>query len=64
MESGRDSTPWFGVRCLFQHSDPGAATGVLYEERVTLWRAPSAEEAIARAEAEAASYAADLGTPK
>jgi hypothetical protein len=44
---------WFGVRCIIQLAD-GA-----YEERVTLWRAPDSDEALARAEAEATDYAAD-----
>jgi hypothetical protein len=44
---------WFGVRCIIQLAD-GA-----YEERVTLWRAPDSDEALARAEAEATAYAAD-----
>jgi len=34
--------------------------GETYEERITLWRASSAEEAIARAEAEALEYATAL----
>jgi hypothetical protein len=34
--------------------------GETYEERITLWHASSAEEAIARAEAEALEYAAAI----
>jgi hypothetical protein len=54
-----DGTSWYGVRCIFQHGpdDPEATS---YEERVTIWRARSFDEAIERAEAEAARYAADL----
>lgn len=44
---------WFGVRCIIRLTE-GA-----YEERVTLWKAPDADEALARAEAEAIDYAAD-----
>lgn len=45
---------WFSVRCLFHCVNLAPD---LYEERVTLWRADSFEEAIALAEAEAAEYA-------
>jgi hypothetical protein len=45
---------WFAVRHLIQHND-------LFEERVTLWQATSADDAIARAETEAADHAAALG---
>ncbi len=41
---------WFAVRHVIKNDDA-------YEERITLWRADSAEDAIDRAEAEAASYA-------
>lgn len=51
--------PWFAVRCVF--STPSDADGqTLYEERVTLWRAGTFDEAVKRAEAEAAEYAEDL----
>lgn len=46
---------WFGVRCIIQ------LAGGAYEERVTLWKAPDSDEALARAEAEATDYAADNG---
>jgi len=49
---------WFSVRCLFQFADQ---TPNVYEERITLWRADSTEEAIALAEAEAEEYADMLG---
>jgi len=45
---------WFAVRHVVQNE--GA-----FEERVTLWRASSEDEAIARAETEAAEYAASFG---
>lgn len=48
---------WYGVRCLFRWRRPGDGTRRLYEERTTLWRASSFEEAIAKAEAEAQEYA-------
>jgi hypothetical protein len=53
-------TRWFAVRCIFatgEIDDNGVRT---YEERITLWRAPGFDEAIALAEAEAAEYAAVL----
>jgi hypothetical protein len=43
---------WFGVRCLFQWRGQGC-----FEERITMWRATSFEEAIRKAEFEAANYA-------
>lgn len=46
--------PWYAVRCVFRHEPVGG-----YEERVTLWPASSADDAIARAEAEAADYPAE-----
>jgi hypothetical protein len=51
---------WFAVRCVFRHGSALADEPRLYEERVTLWRAGSAEEAIAAAEEEARSYCDDL----
>lgn len=59
---------WFAVRCVFhstenkQESPEFLAPGEhAYEERITLWRAPSADDAIALAEAEAAEYAEQAG---
>ena len=52
------SEPWYTVKCLFHH--PTRKSGdedYLYEERVTLWRAESFEEAHRLAEAEARQYA-------
>ena len=56
MDSPNDE--WFGVRCVLAEARPNASTR--YEERITLWRAKSFEEAIARAEEEAHDYAATL----
>lgn len=49
---------WFAVRCLFDVGWPPEAVGRTYEERITLWRAPTAEAAIGLAEAEAREHAA------
>ena len=54
------STPdsWFSVRCVLRFpGDPRAA----FEERVTLWRAPSMTDAVVLAEAEAGDYAGTVG---
>jgi Domain of unknown function (DUF4288) len=47
---------WYSVRCVFR-CWPHRRWRT-YEERITLWRAASFEEAIAKAEAEAEAYAA------
>ncbi|MFJ1765948.1 hypothetical protein ACIOD2_36860 [Amycolatopsis sp. NPDC088138] len=49
-EGGR----WYSVRCLFQWISYEEKP---YEERITLWRATSMEEAVELAESEAADYA-------
>ncbi|ROP44674.1 hypothetical protein [Pseudokineococcus lusitanus] len=54
------SSGWVAVRCIFHSELDG--TG-MYEERVTLWRTSSMDEAVERAEAEAHEYAAILSTP-
>jgi hypothetical protein len=54
------SEPWYAVKCLFHH--PGRKADdeeYLYEERITLWKANSFEEAHKLAEEEAKQYAAD-----
>lgn len=51
---------WFAVRCVFSMGDLGDDVHT-YEERITLWRAADFEEAIARAESEAADHAASVG---
>jgi hypothetical protein len=48
---------WFSVRCVFRVG-PGLR-GRSYEERLTLWRAESFDQAIILAEAEALGYAAE-----
>jgi hypothetical protein len=51
---------WYAVRSLFRIAgEPESA----YEERITLWRADSPEEAFDRAEAEAVEYAEFIGRP-
>jgi hypothetical protein len=57
------ATSWYSVRCLFQWRGPGKKKRRVYEERITLWRAASFEEAIAKAEAEAIEYLADEDEP-
>jgi hypothetical protein len=55
-----EGSSWYGVRFLFQHG-PADADGTAYEERITVWRAGSFNEAIELAEAEAAEYAELVG---
>lgn len=52
--------PAYSVRCIF-HWQPreGQQLRNLYEERVTLWTAPSIDSAIEMAEADALEYASD-----
>jgi hypothetical protein len=45
---------WYSVRCVF-FIPPD-----MYEERITVWRADSFEEAIARAETDAVEYATKI----
>jgi hypothetical protein len=55
---GGGELEWYGVRCLFwwvQREDQP------FEERVTLWRASSAERAVELAEQEAREYARIIG---
>ncbi|GAB3258316.1 DUF4288 domain-containing protein [Kineosporia babensis] len=55
---------WYAVRCVFQSGWPPASEASCdaraYEERITLWRALSADDAIERAQAEAREYAATI----
>jgi hypothetical protein len=51
-----DGLRWFSTRCVIRF---GGAAGT-YEERITLWRAASFEDAIERAEREVETYAAGL----
>lgn len=53
--SDTNEPSWYGVRCVFRHRHLE-----VYEERVTLWVARSLDEAIARAESEAAEYCEGL----
>lgn len=49
---------WYSVRCIFKHQRRRDMTKRnLYEERITIWRAKSFEEAIEKAEIEAKEYA-------
>jgi hypothetical protein len=54
------STPdsWFSVRCVLRF--PGGPRST-FEERVTLWLAPSMTHAVVLAEAEAGDYAGTVG---
>jgi hypothetical protein len=56
--------PWYGARCIFQHQNLQAKVpgGFVYEERLILVFAASEEEAIEKAEAEAAEYAGSDST--
>jgi hypothetical protein len=53
-----DRPGWYGVRGVFHWT---GAEGTPYEERVTLWRAHSVEDALARSEIEAERYALESG---
>lgn len=45
---------WFTVRCVFRWV---SSDGMPYEERITLWRAESLDDAMEHAEQEAIEYA-------
>ena len=49
---------WYAVRCVFRF-DAASDQESSYEERITLWQATDVDEAIERAEADAAHYAAE-----
>jgi hypothetical protein len=49
---------WYAVRSLF-HDPEGSESA--YEERITLWQATDADDALARAAAEAVEYAEFAG---
>jgi hypothetical protein len=57
VEPERDDR-WYAVRSLFR---VGAEPETAYEERITLWQAGSADDALARAATEAAEYAEFAG---
>jgi hypothetical protein len=52
---------WFTVRCIFQLKSDAEAD-FSYEERLTLWRAESIDDAIRLAEAEASDYETENGS--
>ncbi len=57
---GRVTETWFAVRCVFLLQGLGdleAAGANLYEERITMWKAESSDDALAYAETEATQYA-------
>jgi len=63
-----DDGAWFAVRCVFDygHNRPVGPRDLgpgehAYEERLTLWYAATADEAIELAEKEADEYAASAG---
>lgn len=63
----KEDCGWYGIRCLFRQIEnkrwgpTDLAEGrACYEERITIWRASSMEDAIARAEADAVEYASIL----
>jgi hypothetical protein len=51
-----DGLGWYGVRCVFRWC---GRENQPYEERITLWRAASAAQAIELADREARDYARD-----
>lgn len=53
--TARTPEQWYSVRCVFRFD---LDEGQCYEERLTLWQARNAQEAIALAEREAEEYAA------
>ena len=52
---------WYSVRCFLEHEAEPGASYHLYEERITLWFAESADAAIEQAEIEAQEYGAYMG---
>ncbi len=51
---------WFSVRCVFRSTRrSGSTKRNLYEERITIWRVASFNDAIKRAERDARQYAED-----
>ncbi|MCU1670430.1 MAG: hypothetical protein JWP40_3357 [Blastococcus sp.] len=56
--AAEDDSRWYAVRSLFE--TPGEVESG-YEERITLWQAGSLDEALEKASAEAAEYAAFAG---
>lgn len=54
-----EASGWYAVRCVLV--TPRAEDETLYQERVTLWRSDSQEEAMRRAEADAEEYVTLMG---
>ena len=52
--------PWYAAQCVFRHAGTEHGPKQTYEERITLLRAGSFDEAIERAEKEAEEYSRDL----
>lgn len=51
---------WYSVRCVFRSAErSGRPKRNLYEERITVWRASSFDDAIKLAECDARQYAED-----
>jgi hypothetical protein len=57
---GGDGEPWYSVRCILAFGSESGGEGRIYEERVTLWRALSFEDAVRLAEEEARLYVEGL----
>ena len=55
-----ESPGWYAVRCVIRWRGASRKRR-LYEERITLWRASDFDDAIARAETEAARYVETAG---
>ena len=61
--TGKLEAQWYSVRCVFKMKKRlGSAKRYLYEERLTIWRATSFEDAIGKSEREAAAYAESTGS--
>jgi len=60
MTEHLDEPAWYAVRCVFRSGWPPKFARRAYEERITLWRASSFDEAFKRAKAEAREYAAAI----
>ena len=58
MSDETSGSAWFSARSVIRLERPG--DGRVYEERITLWSAQSNDEAIARAERDAAEYASEV----
>lgn len=55
-----ETSGWVSVRCVLRSVWDGVQH---YEERITLWRAPTMDAAIERAEADARSHADEVSNP-